>query len=112
MKARSGPPAFDAVGAASDIARDAQAHGYRPPDFSVEPCDVQEAKFRWVYLGCADRMTITDLENDLRRLNKSIASDLEAAVADVRLQYAELAAKFEREQMERARAAFAEDPST
>jgi transcriptional regulator with XRE-family HTH domain len=105
-------PTFDAVGAASDIARDAEAHDYRPPDYSVEPCDVQEAKFRWVYLGCADSMTITGLARDLRWLNKSIASDLAAALEDVELQYAELEANLQRKQMERARAVFAEDPST
>lgn len=112
LNARSQAPTFDAVGAASDIARDAQGHDYRPPDFSVEPRDVREAKFRWVYLGCADRMTITDLKYDLLRLNKPIASDLAAALEDVQLQYAELTARMEREQMEKARAAFAEDPST
>ncbi len=73
---------------------------------------MREAKFRWLYLGCADRMTITDLKYDLLRLNKPVASDLAAALEDVQLQHAELTARIEREQMEKARAAFAEDPST
>jgi hypothetical protein len=53
--------------------------------FSVEPRDVQEAKFRWVYLGCTDRMTITDLKCNLLRQNKPIASDLGVALEDVKL---------------------------
>jgi hypothetical protein len=57
-------------------------------------------------------MTITDLKYDLLRLNKPIASDLAAALEDVQRQFAELTARMEREQMEKARAAFAEDPST
>jgi len=56
-------------------------------------------------------MTITGLAYGLRGLNKPIASDLEAAFADAQLQYAELVAKLEREQMERSRAAFMEDPT-
>ena len=99
---------FDALGTASNIARDAQTQDYQPPDFSVEPSDVQEAKFRWIYLGWADSMTITELGHDLRRSNKSIAGDLESAIEDVKRKYAEIEAKFAREHMEKARAAFAE----
>ena len=104
----SGRTTFDALGTASNIARDAQTQDYQPPDFSVEPSDVQEAKFRWIYLGCADSITITELGHDLRRSNKSIASDLESAIEDVKRKYAEIEAKFAREHMEKARAAFAE----